>query len=77
MVIVNAKRRYVIEMSPGKSKGINIVTWNYYMKQPKVAKGKTFSFDGFVTSRLPSLANTPLKSKKGKEVFNHEIEPYL
>ena len=73
MAIVNAKGDTVTEMSPGKSKGINIVTWNYYMKQPKVAKGKTFSFDGFVTPRLPAGKYT-VKIKKGKEVFNHEIE---
>ena len=44
MLILNAKGDTISELGPGKSKGINIVNWNYSMKQPKVAKGKTFSF---------------------------------
>jgi len=37
----------ITTLSPGKSKGINIVNWSYSIKQPKVSKGKTFSFGGF------------------------------
>ena len=42
----------ISSLSPGKSKGINIVNWNYNMKQPKVAKAKTFSFGGFVSLKV-------------------------
>lgn len=35
----------ISSLGPGKSKGINIVNWNYRIRNPKVAKGKTFSFE--------------------------------
>ena len=59
------------EIVPGKNKGINIVEWNFTIKQPKTAKGKTIA---------PSA---PLRVKagkykavitKGKETFEHEFE---
>ena len=42
------------ELTPGKSKGINVVEWNYTIKPPKIASGKTFSFGGFTASRVPA-----------------------
>ena len=41
MEIFDENGKSVINLSPGKSKGMNFVSWNYRMKQPKVAKGKT------------------------------------
>lgn len=72
MVILNAKGDTISELVPGKSKGINIVNWNYRMKQPKVAKGKTFSFGGFTTPTLPAAEYTA-RITKGKDVFEHQI----
>jgi hypothetical protein len=43
------------------------------MKQPKVAKGKTFSFGGF-TSPLVEAGTYKVVLKKGKETFTQEIE---
>ena len=73
MVILNTKGDTISEIGPGKTKGINIVNWNYSMKQPKVAKGKTFSFGGFTTPQLQA-GKYIVKIKKGKDVFEHTIE---
>ncbi len=56
-----------------KQRGINIVTWNYRMNLPKVAKGKTFSFGGFTSPRVPAGKYT-FVMKKGKKEYKHEIE---
>lgn len=60
-------------LGPGKSKGINIVNWNYSIKQPKVAKGKTFSFGGFTSPRVKA-GNYKAILTKGKESFEHIFE---
>ncbi|MCX7638087.1 MAG: hypothetical protein N2044_09620 [Cyclobacteriaceae bacterium] len=44
----------VIDLPPGKSKGINIVEWNYSIRPPKMAAGKTFAFGGFTSMRVPA-----------------------
>ena len=72
MLILDAKGDTISELGPGKTKGINIVNWNYRMKQPKVAKGKTFSFGGFTTPTLPAEEYT-VRITKGKEVFEHPL----
>ena len=56
-----------------KKKGINIVTWNYRMQLPKVAKGKTFSFGGFTSPRVPEGTYTMVMTK-GKTEYRHDIE---
>ena len=60
----------VSTLGPGKSKGINIVNWNYTRRQPKVAKGKTFSFGGFTSPQVPEGTYKAVM-KKGKETFEH------
>lgn len=60
-------------LGPGKSKGINIVNWNYTIKQPKVAKGKTFSFGGFTSPRVEA-GNYKAVITKGKQTFEHTFE---
>jgi hypothetical protein len=62
----------ITKLGPGKAKGINIVNWNYTMVQPKVAKGKTFTFGGFTA---PKVAAGTYKAvlKKGKENYEQEI----
>ena len=60
-------------LGPGKSKGINIVNWNYTIKQPKVAKGKTFSFGGFTSPRVEAGTYKAV-IKKGKQTFEHTFE---
>ena len=63
----------VTELGPGKSKGINIVNWNYKIKQPKVAKGKTFSFGGFTSPKVEA-GTYKVVMKKGKETYEHNVE---
>ncbi len=60
-------------LAPGKSKGINIVNWNYRIKQPKVAKGKTFSFGGFVSPKVEA-GTYKIVLKKGKDTYEQNIE---
>lgn len=70
--IQDEKGKVIGKLGPGKSKGINIVNWNYRMKQPKVAKGKTFSFGGF-TSPLVEAGTYNVVLKKGRETFTQKI----
>lgn len=60
-------------LSPGKSKGINIVDWSYTLKQPKVAKGKTFSFGGFTSPRVKAGKYKAVLTK-GKDTYEHIFE---
>ncbi len=63
----------LIDLSPGKSKGINTVTWNYQVRQPKIAKGKTFTFGGFTSPRVPA-GKYKVVMTKGRDTYEHEIE---
>jgi len=60
------------ELAPGKSKGINIVEWNYTIKPPKVAIGKTFTFGGFTSPRVPA-GKYEAVIQKGKDTYRTEI----
>ena len=62
----------ISKLGAGKSKGINIVKWNYTIKQPKIAKGKTFSFGGFTSPRV-AAGRYKAVIKKGKDVFENEF----
>ena len=63
----------VADLIPGKSKGINEVQWNYTLKPPKTAKGKTFTFGGFAAPTVPAGKYT-VKINKGNKEFTQEIE---
>ncbi len=63
----------VVSLGPGKSKGINIVNWNFTIKQPKIAKGKTFSFGGFTSPRVKAGKYKAVITK-GKETFEYVFE---
>ncbi len=63
----------ISELGPGKAKGINIVNWNYRIKQPKIAKGKTFSFSGFTAPKVEA-GTYKVVMKKGKETYEQNIE---
>ena len=73
MEIHDLEGNVISKLSPGKSKGVNIVRWNYTMKQPKVAKGKTLAFGGFTSPRV--LAGTyKVVINKGRDKFEQEFE---
>jgi photosystem II stability/assembly factor-like uncharacterized protein len=73
MEIKNSKGEVVSKLSPGKSKGINIVNWSGNIKQPKVAKGKTLAFGGFATPRVEAGSYTAVITK-GRNVYEHTFE---
>jgi len=52
--IYDKNDQMVADLPTGKSKGINIVNWSYHLKRPKVAKGKSITFGGFATPRVPA-----------------------
>ena len=73
MEVQDKNGNVVTELSPGKSKGINVVNWGYRMKRPKVAKGKTFSFGGFTTPMVEA-GTYKVVMKKGKDTYTQDIE---
>ncbi|MEO0526497.1 MAG: hypothetical protein AAFZ89_04685 [Bacteroidota bacterium] len=73
MEIQDMEGNVITELGPGKSKGINIVNWGFTRKQPKVAKGKTFTFGGFTSPRVPAGSYKAVMTK-GKETYEHTFE---
>jgi hypothetical protein len=73
MQIQDMDGNVISDISPGKAKGINIVDWNYSMKNPKVAKGKTFSFGGFTSPRVEA-GTYKVVIKKGRDTFEHKFD---
>ena len=73
MEIQDMEGNKIVTIGPGKSKGINIVNWNFTIRQPKVAKGKTFSFGGFTSPRVKAGTYKAVLTK-GKETFEHTFE---
>jgi hypothetical protein len=63
----------IISLSPGKSKGINIVNWGFNTNNPKMAAAKTLSFGGFTSPRVPQ-GQYKVVLKKGKQTYEHIIE---
>ncbi|HTH57110.1 MAG TPA: hypothetical protein VL728_13765, partial [Cyclobacteriaceae bacterium] len=62
----------ITEIGPGKSKGINVVEWNYNTKPPKVATAKTFAFGGFTSPRVPA-GTYKVVIQKGKDTYTNDI----
>ena len=63
----------VVELTPGKTKGINVVTWNFMTKQPKMAKGKTLAFGGFTSPRAQA-GTYKVVMTKGKKTYETQME---
>ncbi len=62
----------VVSLVPGKSKGINIVNWNFRTKAPKVAAGKTFTAGGFTAPRI-AAGSYKVVLKKGKDIHESNV----
>lgn len=60
-------------LSPGKSKGINIVYWNFTTNIPKMAEGKTFAFGGFTAPRVPA-GTYKIVLTKGKNTYETTVD---
>lgn len=73
MEVFNEAGEQVADLTPGKSKGINIIEWNYRYKRPRIAKAKTFAFGGFSRPTVPPGTYT-VRMKKGKEIYETKIE---
>jgi photosystem II stability/assembly factor-like uncharacterized protein len=70
--IQDAAGNKITELGPGKSKGINVVEWNYNTKPPKMAAAKTFAFGGFTSPRVPAGVYKAV-IQKGKETYTNDI----
>ena len=68
MEIQDLEGTKVATLNPKKLKGINTVSWNYTMRQPKVAKGKTLAFGGFTSPRV-AAGEYKVVIKKGRDTF--------
>lgn len=70
--IHDANGNKVTELNPGKSKGINVVEWNYSVKPPKMAAAKTFAFGGFTSMRVPA-GTYKVVIQKGKDTYTNDL----
>ncbi|WP_034229031.1 WD40/YVTN/BNR-like repeat-containing protein [Aquimarina pacifica] len=70
--IQDEKGTLITELTPGKSKGINIVDWNLKKKGPKIAAGKTFTRGGFTAPRV-SEGTYKIVLTKGKNTYESTI----
>jgi photosystem II stability/assembly factor-like uncharacterized protein len=73
MEVQDMEGNKIATLSPEKSKGINIVDWNYTSKAPKVAEGKTIARGGFVAPRVPAGQYNVVLTK-GKKSYEHTID---
>ncbi len=62
----------ITELTPGKSKGINIVEWNYSVRPPKMAAAKTFAFGGFTPLRVPA-GTYKVVIQKGNATYSTDL----
>lgn len=73
MEIQDMEGNKITSLSPGKSKGINIVNWGFNTTIPKMAEGKTLSFGGFTAPRVPAGKYKVILTK-GKDSYEQVIE---
>ncbi len=71
MEVFDQDGELVTELSPGKKKGINVVSWNGLSSAPKVAAGKSFAFAS--PKRAPAGTYTVVLTK-GKDTYETTIE---
>lgn len=70
--VFNQAGEKVADLAPGKLRGINIVNWNYSLKMPKVAIGKTVTYGALTAPRVLPATYT-LVLTKGKETYRHPL----
>lgn len=73
MEIQDMEGNKVFSIPPGKSKGINVVNWDFNTYVPKMAEAKTFSFGGFTPPRV-AAGKYKVVLTKGKDTYEHIIE---
>ena len=72
MEIQDMEGNKITTLTPGKSKGINTVSWDYNMRVPKKAKAKTLSVGGFTSPTVPA-GKYKVVIKKGRDTFEKII----
>ncbi|MEZ4881220.1 MAG: hypothetical protein R2775_02395 [Flavobacteriaceae bacterium] len=73
MEVQDMQGNKITTLNPGKSKGINIVSWGFTTAAPKMAQAKTLAFSGFTSPRVPA-GKYKIVLTKGKETYTHNIE---
>ena len=73
MEVQDIQGNKIVSLPAGKSKGINVVNWNYNTYTPVMAEAKTLSFGGFTASRVPA-GKYKIVLTKGKDTYEHIID---
>lgn len=73
MEVQDMEGNKITSISPGKSKGINVVNWSFNSSSPKTAEGKTLDFAGFSPKRAPA-GKYKVVLTKGKKTYEQIIE---
>jgi len=73
MEVQDLQGNKITSLDPGKSKGINVVSWAFNTSNPKMAAAKTLTFGGFTSPRVPA-GKYKIVITKGKEIFEQIIE---
>lgn len=73
MEIQDMNGNKIVSLPVSNQKGINIVTWDFNEKGPKVAIGKTLDYSGFTTPLVPAGKYKAVLTK-GKDKFTQEFE---
>ncbi len=73
MEIQDMQGNKIANLEPEKSKGINLVSWNFTGLNPKIAQGKTLAYGGFTSPRVPA-GKYKVVMTKGNETYTHDIE---
>lgn len=73
MEVQDLQGNKIVSLIPGKQKGINIVTWSFNTKNPKIAAAKTLSYGGFTSPRVQA-GKYKVVLTKGNERFEQEFE---
>ena len=73
MEIQDMSGNKIVNLPVSNQKGINIVSWDFNEKGPKVATGKTLDYSGFTTPLVPAGKYKAVLTK-GKDKFTHEFE---
>lgn len=73
MEIQDMNGNKIVGLPVSNQKGINIVSWDFNEKGPKVATGKTLDYSGFTTPLVPAGKYKAVLTK-GKDKYTHEFE---
>lgn len=71
--IQDEKGNKIVTLPAGKQKGVNVVSWGFNGKAPKIAAGKTLNYSGFTPLRVPAGKYKAVMTK-GKETYTHSFE---